>query len=119
MRCTNCAWWLVVTGLRADRAGIPPVDGVDLRMVFETINATRPVDINGAGPSGRSKSPLATENLLESTDGALRPSVGPSVFFSRGGSLLPSTYADARYIDAVVGSQRGRKRLCSRPTTAT
>ena len=36
----------------------------------------------------RSKSPVATENLLENTDG--------------GGSLLPSIYADARYIDAHV-----------------
>ena len=46
--------------------------------------------------NGRSKSPLATDNLLESTDGVLHPK------FSRGGSLLPSIYADARYIDAVV-----------------
>ena len=35
-----------------------------------------------------------------STGGVIRP---PSVF-SRGGSLLPSLYADARYIDAVVVS---------------
>ena len=43
------------------------------------------------------KSPLATENLLENTDGV------PSVFF-RDGSLLPSIYADGRYIDAVIVS---------------
>ena len=41
--------------------------------------------------------PSATENLLEST---------PSVF-SRGGSLLPSIYADARYIDAVIVFSKG------------
>ena len=53
--------------------------------------------ING----GQSKSPLATDNLLENTDGVLRPVWGgrsiPSVF-SRGGTLLPSIYADACYI---------------------
>ena len=37
--------------------------------------------------------PLATDNLLENTDGV-----------SRGGSLLPSSCADARCIDAVVVS---------------
>ena len=45
-----------------------------------------------------SKPPLATENLLENTDGVGVPhqcSLG-------GGTLLPSSYADARYIDAVV-----------------
>ena len=45
--------------------------------------------------------PLATENLLENTDGGRST---PSVF-SRGGSLLPSSYADARNIDAVDVSQ--------------
>ena len=49
----------------------------------------------------RSKSSLATENLLENTDGGTPT---PAVFF-RGGSLLPSIYADARYIDAVVVSK--------------
>ena len=45
--------------------------------------------------------PLATDNLLENTDRVLRL---PSVFSQRG-SLLPSIYADARYIDAVIVSQ--------------
>ena len=46
---------------------------------------------------------MATEILLENTDGVGAP---PAVF-SRGGTLLPSSYADARYIDAydVVVSQ--------------
>ena len=42
--------------------------------------------------------PLATDNLLENTDGILRPhqcSLGAAA------CLLPSIYADARYIDAV------------------
>ena len=42
--------------------------------------------------------PLATDHLLERTNGGT-----PSVF-SRGGSLLPSIYADARYVDAVIVS---------------
>ena len=45
------------------------------------------------GYVGRLKSPSATENLLENTAGPV---------FSRGGSLLPSMYPDARYADAVV-----------------
>ena len=48
--------------------------------------------------------PLATDNLLENTDGVLRPPPRSAVF-SRGGTLLPSSYADARYIDAVIVSQ--------------
>ena len=40
----------------------------------------------------RSNPPLATDNLLENAGGVLQP---PSVF-SRGGSLLPVLYADAR-----------------------
>ena len=55
---------------------------------------------------------MATENLLENTDRVLRPlpergrggRSSPSVF-SRGGSLLPSIYADARYVDAVIVSK--------------
>ena len=46
--------------------------------------------------------PLATDNLLENADGGT-----PSVF-SRGGTLLPSVYADARYVDAVIVSKAGR-----------
>ena len=46
------------------------------------------------------KSPLATENLLQNTDG-VPPSGTPSVF-SRDGTLLPSRYADARHIDDVI-----------------
>ena len=38
--------------------------------------------------------PLATDNLLENTAG-----------YPRGGSLLPSSYADACYIDAVIVSK--------------
>ena len=55
---------------------------------------------------GRSKSLVATENLLENTDGVGAPhhcSLHP--LFSRGGTLLPSIYADARYIDAVIVSK--------------
>ena len=37
--------------------------------------------------------------MLENTDGILQSP--PPSLFSRGGSLLPSIYADARYIDAV------------------
>ena len=54
--------------------------------------------------------PLATENLLENTDGVLRPPEGgggrstPSVF-SRDGSLPPSICADERSIDAVIVSK--------------
>ena len=54
--------------------------------------------------------PLATENLLENTDGVPRPPtpVGrstPSVFSRSGSTLLPSLYADARYIDDVIVSK--------------
>ena len=51
---------------------------------------------------GRSRSPpLATDNLLENTDGALRPR---QCFTSRGGSLLlaASIYADGRSSDDVI-----------------
>ena len=44
--------------------------------------------------SRNKQTPLATENLLENTDGGRST---PSVF-SRSGSLRPSVYADARYI---------------------
>ena len=50
--------------------------------------------------------PLATENLLESTDGVLRPTPAPPSVFSRGGTLIPSLYTDARYLDAVIVSRR-------------
>ena len=69
------------------------------------INATVDVDCGVAyakglpGAVGRSKPPLATENLLENTDGELRP---PPSAFCRANSLLPSVYADARYIDDVI-----------------
>ena len=56
---------------------------------------------NTAGQLAGVPPPLATENLLENTDGVLRP---PSVF-SRDGGLLPSIHADARYIDAVIVSK--------------
>ena len=58
---------------------------------------------NGSiGPAGGPvEIPLATENLLENTAG-----VPPHpLVFSRGGTLLPCIYADARYIDAVVASK--------------
>ena len=52
--------------------------------------------------TGRSKSPpppLATDNLLENTDGVLRPPRPiPSYLLSRGGSLLPSIYADGWWL---------------------
>ena len=44
---------------------------------------------------------LATEDLLENTDGSWST---PSVF-SCGGTMLPSVYADARCIDAVIVSK--------------
>ena len=65
------------------------------------------------GRSNRHIPSVATETLLETTDGVLRPptevggSEHPFILFSRGGSLLPSIYADARYIDAVVLSKAG------------
>ena len=56
------------------------------------------ISIGVVSKTGRSKSPpLATEALLENTDGGRST---PSLF-SRGGTLLPSMYANARYIDAV------------------
>ena len=42
--------------------------------------------------------PLATENLLENTGGGRSTPIS----VSRGGSLQPSIYADARYIDDVL-----------------
>ena len=58
---------------------------------------------------GRSKQtnkqpPSQPRWLLENTDGRVLRPPPPSVF-SRGGSLLPFIYADARCIDAVVVSQ--------------
>lgn len=44
--------------------GIPPVDGVDLRIAFETVNVTRPVGSNGAGPSA------GTQEIVLSTTGS-------------------------------------------------
>lgn len=60
---------------------------------------------------GRSRSPLATDHLLENTDGVLRqpPKKRGGSEFSRGSSLLPSTYADARYIDDVIVSKATSK----------
>ena len=45
--------------------------------------------------------PVATDNVLENIDGVPPPfgSEHP-IGFSRGGSLLPSSYADTRYIAA-------------------
>ena len=75
--------------------------------VFEVAAGLDPVMI----PVGQCpKSPIATDNLLENTDGRGRST--PSVF-SRGGSLLPSIYADARYIDAVIVSKAPVRQLCS------
>ena len=56
---------------------------------------------------GESKSILGlTENLLENTDGVLRRGGegvrGTPSVFSRDGTLLPSNYADVRYIDDVI-----------------
>ena len=45
--------------------------------------------------------PLTTDNLLENT-GGVRSTLS---VFSRDGTLLPSSYADARYIDAVIVSK--------------
>ena len=43
------------------------------------------------------------ENLLENTDGVPRPTPPPPpALVSRGSSLLPSVYADARCIDDVI-----------------
>ena len=80
-------------------------------------------DNNGPIMMGPSKYlPLATENLLENTDGAspLTPRVKggrsiPSVF-SRDGTLLPSSYADARCVDGVVVSKDRLKRTRRLPT---
>ena len=45
-----------------DTPGIPPVDGVDLRAAFTTLNITRPV-AQGAGPSaGTQEMVLSTNN---------------------------------------------------------
>ena len=56
--------------------------------------------------AGQPPPPLATDNLPESTGGVLRP---PSLF-SRGGSLLPSVYADTHCrtvdVDAVIVAQK-------------
>ena len=69
-----------------------------------------------ATASRNKQSPFATNNLLENTDGVLRPpsprggggSEHPISVLSRDGSLLPSSYADARCIDAVVVSKAVR-----------
>ena len=66
----------------------------------------------GTAVFGRSKSPLATKNLLEHTDG-----VAPSLFF-RSSSLLPSICADARCIDAVVSQRPSSTRRAATATTA-
>ena len=58
--------------------------------------------ITGGKSYGRSKSPLATENLLENTDGVLRLSSPLHQCSLGGSSLLPSIYADVRYIDDVI-----------------
>ena len=68
------------------------------------------------GPSslaGRNPLPLATENLLENTDGVLdQCSLG-------GGTLLPSIYADACDVDAVVVSKACTlRRACPRARMA-
>ena len=55
----------------------------------------------GSG-DGRSKSSLATENLLEST---LMGCSDPPLSVLSGRQVLPSIYADARYIDAVLVSK--------------
>ena len=68
--------------------------------------------------TGRSKPlPLATEDLLENTDG-----VGaPHQCSSQGGILLPSyLYADARCVDAIIVSKAtaGKCHTTSFPRTA-
>ena len=80
-------------------------------ITFDGESSMRPVEITILPP----QPPLATENLLENTDGVLRPPSPPSMF-SWGGTLLPSLYADACYVDAVVvfkGSGSGRAALSS------
>ena len=57
--------------------------------------------ILGADAGRNPPPPLATDNLLENTDGGR---ITPSLF-PRGGTLLPSSYADARNIDAVIVSK--------------
>lgn len=58
---------------------------------------------------GRSNSRLATDGLLINTDGVLRPPSPPPISVSRGGTLLPSMYADACYIDAIIVLKAFRK----------
>ena len=61
----------------------------------------RPVEINLL---------VFTVNLLENTDGVLI--TPPHQRFSRDGTLLPSIYADVRYIDDVITIEGLRSRRC-------
>ena len=54
---------------------------------------------------GQSKPCLATEIMLEKTDGGRST---PSLY-SQGGALLPSIYADVRYIGAVIVSKAAER----------
>ena len=65
-------------------------------MVVRAVSTTD--DAGGPYVDRNKHPPLATENLLENTDGGRST---PSVF-SRGGSLLPSIYADGRSSDDVI-----------------
>ena len=80
------------------------------RMPLKFVGNTSFIQYN-TETGGRSNPPLTPEKLLENTDlkseypiilGGLEH---PISVLSRGGSLPPSIYADARYIDAVVVSQ--------------
>ena len=77
----------------------------------------------GVAPSngGRSKSSLATDNLLESTDGFgathwCPPT--PLVFSKQGSSLPPSIYADALLMTSLFHRQTGFQPLDQRPSAA-
>ena len=49
--------------------GVPPVDGVDLRAAFQTVNVSRPVS-GGAGPSAGTQEIVLSTNTGESTGAA-------------------------------------------------
>ena len=101
------AWQACDTGVNRSFHDIDGNPLIDLKL-FPNMSAMTSL--------GRSKSSLATENLLENTNGVPHPPP-PS---GRGrvggggsehpiiGTLLPSIYADARYIGAVIVSQAMR-----------
>ena len=82
---------LVPVAAKSDRTGlllaVRVISGVGEGMTAPAFNAMLGRWVSGC----RSKSPLATENLLENTDGVLRD---PHNCFSRGGSLQLLTALD-------------------------